>query len=218
MAVCVRLPGTVAHVNEPWLKVQVEIVRGRSKFLSPRPGRIFLVGPKHSFDDLAEAIECGFGRWDRSPRYEFRLRENRIAKPLVEKPADYLKGQQECFAYLFDPVSNWEHICQVVELGEDWTQTFPAQSEEPYPTTIDGWGSLPDQYGRDGSAPDYGLGMSGSGVIAPESRSVSSLSAVESELPTSMRGTSGVPAEQDAGQADVVVSLERARKRRASQK
>ncbi|MDP9989550.1 hypothetical protein J2S98_004741, partial [Arthrobacter oryzae] len=49
-----------------WLSVTVELLGGRGEELWPWPGRIFVVGPSHTFMDLANAINDAFARWDRS--------------------------------------------------------------------------------------------------------------------------------------------------------
>ena len=46
-----------------WLSVTVELLGGRSEELWPWPGRVFAVGPSHTFMDLAKAINDAFGRW-----------------------------------------------------------------------------------------------------------------------------------------------------------
>src|SRR3954468_23428735 len=56
-----------------WLSVTVELLGGRGEELWPWPGRIFAVGPSHTFMDLADAINDGFGRWDRSHLSMFTL-------------------------------------------------------------------------------------------------------------------------------------------------
>ena len=40
-----------------WFKVRVELESGMGRDLDPRPGRIMLVGPQHTFKDLAEEID-----------------------------------------------------------------------------------------------------------------------------------------------------------------
>jgi len=46
--------------------VRVELLGGRGEELWPYPGRVFAVGPSHTFMDLASAINGAFARWDRS--------------------------------------------------------------------------------------------------------------------------------------------------------
>jgi hypothetical protein len=45
-----------------WLQVRVELEGGRDIDCDPRPGRVFLVGPRHTFAVLAEAIDVAFAR------------------------------------------------------------------------------------------------------------------------------------------------------------
>ena len=44
----------------------------------PWPGRIFAVGPSHTFNDLADAVNAAFGRWDRSHLSLFTLDDGRL--------------------------------------------------------------------------------------------------------------------------------------------
>jgi hypothetical protein len=73
-----------------WLSVGVELLSGRGEDLWPRPGRVFIVGPRHTFADLAAAIDGAFGRGDRSHLCAFTLETGEIfgwpdpdADPLV---------------------------------------------------------------------------------------------------------------------------------------
>src|SRR5690349_17602241 len=61
-----------------WLSVTVELLGGRGKELWPWPGRIFAVGPSHTFMDLANAINGAFARWDRSHLSMFTLSDGRV--------------------------------------------------------------------------------------------------------------------------------------------
>ena len=48
----------------PWLQVQVELEGSVEIDCDPRPGRIVIVGPGHTFLQLAETIDDAFARWD----------------------------------------------------------------------------------------------------------------------------------------------------------
>ena len=61
-----------------WLSVTVELLGGRGEELWPWPGRIFAVGPSHTFMDLADAINDAFARWDRSHLSMFTLADGRV--------------------------------------------------------------------------------------------------------------------------------------------
>ena len=54
-----------------WLQVRVDLLGGHGARLQPSPGRIFIVGPSHTFLGLADAINQGFARWDLSHLHEF---------------------------------------------------------------------------------------------------------------------------------------------------
>ena len=143
-----------------WLKVQVELLGGRGIGCDPPPGRIFIVGPSHSFGQFAEAIDAAFARWDRSHLHEFELPDGRrvgfpddeFAPELVWedhaelKVARELKPGQE-FSYVFDLGDDWRHRCRVLEQKADPLEEYG--SVPKLPVAIWGWGSIPDQYGRE---------------------------------------------------------------------
>jgi len=146
-------------VARTWLTIQVDLIEGRGIRLDPTPGRVFLVGPGHSFEHLAEAINSAFARWDLSHLHEFELQDGRrIGFPDDEfaselawldhaklKVARELKPGDE-FVYVFDLGDGWRHRCVV-----QTTKVDPAREygmAPPYPVAISGWGWIPDQYGR----------------------------------------------------------------------
>jgi hypothetical protein len=43
-----------------WLRIRVDLLGGGGIVCNPSPGRIFLVGPSHSFEQFAEAIDAAF--------------------------------------------------------------------------------------------------------------------------------------------------------------
>jgi len=55
----------------------VDLLGGRGVACAPSPGRVFLVGPSHSFEQFAEAIDAAFARWDLSHLHEFELPDGR---------------------------------------------------------------------------------------------------------------------------------------------
>ena len=58
---------------ERWLAIRVTLLAGRGDTLWPPPGRDFVVGPRHTFADLAKAIDDAFARWDRAHLSQFTL-------------------------------------------------------------------------------------------------------------------------------------------------
>jgi hypothetical protein len=146
-------------VARTWLQIKVDLVGGGGIECDPSPGRIFVVGPSHTFEQFARAIDGAFARWDLSHLHEFELADGRLIgfpddsfEPDVVwldhaklKVASTVKPGDE-FTYVFDLGDNWRHRCVVqpekadplVELG-----VVPAE-----PAAFWGWGSMPDQYGR----------------------------------------------------------------------
>lgn len=135
---------------------------GRTGFDSP-PGRVFLIGPHHTFSDLADAINVHFGRWDLAHLHEFKLADGReIGFPDTDSPntldhesitVSSAVAEGDRFEYVFDFGDYWEHQCEVEEVGVDPNELYGEYPELPVP--IWGWGSIPDQYGRR-SASDTG--------------------------------------------------------------
>ncbi|MDR7166097.1 hypothetical protein J2X12_004151 [Pseudarthrobacter oxydans] len=150
-----------------WLSVTVELLGGRGEELWPWPGRIFAVGPSHTFMDLANAINGAFARWDRSHLSLFTLADGRVVTdeetgaemavsvggPLMAPPIDIdmakvvrtVEPGAE-FQYTFDLGDAWIHRCVVGEVKVDPLEVLGVRPEVPVPYW--GWGSIPDQYGR----------------------------------------------------------------------
>ncbi|MBT2521741.1 plasmid pRiA4b ORF-3 family protein [Arthrobacter sp. ISL-28] len=61
-----------------WLSLTVELLGGRGEELWPWPGRIFAVGPSHTFMDLANAINDAFAQRNRSHLSMFTLADGRV--------------------------------------------------------------------------------------------------------------------------------------------
>jgi Plasmid pRiA4b ORF-3-like protein len=123
------------------------------------PAESFLVGPSHSFEQLAEAIDVAFARWDLSHLHCFELADGRrIGYPddsfgldlewlnhAKLKVAKEVKPGEE-FEYVFDLGDYWQHRCPV---RPEKTDPLEEYGETPgHPVVISGWGSIPDQYGR----------------------------------------------------------------------
>ncbi len=51
-------------MGRTWLQIRVDLLGGPGIELRPAPGRIFIVGPAHTFEQFAEAINQAFGGYD----------------------------------------------------------------------------------------------------------------------------------------------------------
>ncbi len=165
-----------------WFNVKVELLSGRGMDLVRRPGRVMLVGPKHTLQDLAEAIDLAFARWDISHLHEFEFPDGRRYGTPDEdfdegdQPADLAKvragsvlSKGVAFSYVFDLGDDWRHGCLVQATGVDPEKQAGIVPEKPIP--IWGWGWIPDQYGRrwedddgeedEGACPVCGRGAGG---------------------------------------------------------
>ncbi|WP_254923153.1 plasmid pRiA4b ORF-3 family protein [Rhodococcus sp. OK302] len=149
-----------------WLSVTVELLGGRGEELWPWPGRVFAVGPSHTFMELANAVNDAFGRWDRSHLSMFTLADGRvvtdaatgaemagsIAGPITESvdiesaKVARLLGPGAEFGFTFDLGDDWTHRCVV---GGDKVDPVEVLGITPgHPLPYWGWGNIPDQYGR----------------------------------------------------------------------
>jgi len=117
-----------------WFSIRVELLGGRGEQLWPYPGRVFAVGPAHTFADLARAIDNAFARWDLSHLSVFTLADGRVVTD-VETGADLATSafgvmataaldievakvmrtveQGAQFRYVFDLGDDWTHCCTV---------------------------------------------------------------------------------------------------------
>ena len=57
---------------------QGRAARRRRRRLRPPPGRVFIVGPAHTFEQLAHAINAAFARCDLSHLHQFELADGRL--------------------------------------------------------------------------------------------------------------------------------------------
>lgn len=153
--------------------MSVELLGGRGDELWPWPGRVFAVGPTHTFLALADAINDAFARWDRSHLSVFTLADGRVVTdeetgaematsafgPLVV-PVDMAKAKVtrllvpgDELQFTFDLGDNWTHRCVVGDEKIDPIEVLGIRPDAPLPYW--GWGEIPDQYGR-GWADDDG--------------------------------------------------------------
>jgi hypothetical protein len=153
-------------VARTWLQVRVDLLRGLGEHLNPPPGRIFIVGPSHTFAALANAINQGFARWDLSHLHEFELADGRrigfvdpdgfeddegVEDHEAVTVADAAEPGAE-FGFTFDLGDRWEHRCRVLAEKADPRQEWGPGPLPKQPVAIWGWGSIPDQYGRRSAA------------------------------------------------------------------
>lgn len=146
-----------------WLAIRVELLSGIYAECDPAPGRVLIVGPRHTFQQLARAINVGFARWDFSHLYDFELADGNIVgfpdedfgeddvlDHATTKVLDRVKPGER-FGYRFDFGDEWIHECMVEPAKVDPVEAYGDVPVDPVP--IFGWGTIPDQYGRvtDGS-------------------------------------------------------------------
>jgi len=113
--------------------VRVELLGGRGEDLWPYPGRVFAVGPSHTFMDLASAINGAFARWDRSHLSMFTLADGRVVtdRETGAEMAASMGGPIRAsldiesagvarttapgaeFQFIFDLGDSWTHRCGV---------------------------------------------------------------------------------------------------------
>jgi hypothetical protein len=139
--------------------------------LVPSPGRIFIVGPSHTFSGLADAINAAFARWDLAHLHRFELADGRVIgfvdpDPFEDDPFEddepvedhaavkvakaVVPGDE--FRFVFDFGDRWEHRCRVLAEKADPREEWGPGPLPRQPTAIWGWGVIPDQYGRRSAA------------------------------------------------------------------
>ncbi len=149
-----------------WLQVRVDLLGAGSGELRPSPGRIFIVGPAHTFAALADAINRAFARWDLSHLHEFELADGRRVGFVDPDPFedevevedhDAVKvvqrvGPGDEFSFVFDFGDDWRHRCRVLEEKVDPREEWGSGPLPKQPVPTWGWGVIPDQYGRRSAA------------------------------------------------------------------
>jgi len=143
------------------LQVRVDLVGG-GPAEDKDPGRVFLVGPGHTFKQFADAINAACARWDLSHLHEFKLPGGRkvgypddeFAPEMVWEDHAALKVAQEAgpgdeFVFTYDFGDNWRHRCRVLENEADPREEYGDGPLPKQPVPTWGWGWIPDQYGRE---------------------------------------------------------------------
>jgi len=121
-------------------------------------GRVILARLDHTFAEFARAIDTSFGRWDLTPVHEFEVYGRRLLSDvaadeggIAEASDDVRLGETHLrpgapFSYVFDLGENWQHTCDVESPLVDAGQ----YGEQPeLPIAVFGWGTIPDQFGRE---------------------------------------------------------------------
>lgn len=149
-----------------WVSIKVELLGGRGEEFWPYPGRIFALGPSHTFEDLADAINTAFARWDRAHLAQFTLSDGtHIVDPAfdqdlaaaisgpISQPHDMSKTKViktvslgDTFQFVFDFGDDWVHQCTVDTFKVDPVEVLGIRPKVPL--AYWGWGNMPDQYGR----------------------------------------------------------------------
>jgi hypothetical protein len=156
-----KRPGKSSTPGQSWMIVRVLLTARGGEEVVGAPGRDLLVSDRHTFADLATAIDRAFARWDLSHLHEFRFDDGRrIGMIDLEEPDDDVADLDETkvtvqqarllrgdtFEYVFDFGDSWEHRCTVLRCKVDPLKESGAASLEIVP--VFGWGTIPDQHGR----------------------------------------------------------------------
>lgn len=135
-----------------------------------------MVGPRHTFADLAQSIDHAFARWDRGHLCKFDFADGTVvtdpetADEAAASPDGPMSGRARVLSEtrIADSVAAGDEFRYEFDFGDGWTHACRVDSEvDPLevlgtrpgsPMAYFGWGSMPDQYGRrwvddDGSGP-----------------------------------------------------------------
>lgn len=146
-------------MTDDWIEARVDLVSGLGREWRRGPGRLFLLPRETSFAEFSEAIELGFGRWDRAHLFEFQLPDGRRLGVPVDAPPDELDAAEHLVC---DLVEEEDELSYVFDFGDRWTHKVTIERTDvctdfyedergldpDHPVISWGWGTLPDQYGR----------------------------------------------------------------------
>ncbi|HEY3315363.1 MAG TPA: creatininase family protein, partial [Bacillota bacterium] len=133
-----------------WCTVRVELETGGVETAGDPardkpPGRIFLVGPEQTLENLATAIDQAFARWGRANQREFEFNGRRLGDSRVRVGSAVRTG--EPFVYVPDLGGSWRLRCQIERPDVDPNDEAGIKPSIPIP--IWGWGWIPDQEGTE---------------------------------------------------------------------
>jgi hypothetical protein len=150
-------------MSSSWLSIRVDLIEGHGDHFWPRPGRIFAAARTHTFEQLADAIDDAFARWDRSHLQEFTLADKtRLPIPDPDWDLDDVvtldfrkvklsrlnPGDQ--FVYVFDLGDDWAHLCTVGPKRIDSQETLGIVPDRPLPYWVRA--TFPTSTGVNGTA------------------------------------------------------------------
>lgn len=118
-------PGQVRSADTYWISVAVTLHVGEVPNLAASPERALVASPRHTFADLALAIDEAFGRWELGRLREFTLEDGTRVGDVTPREGgrgvlDYrrvrlqrLEGGER-FDYTVDDGRRWSHGCLLV--------------------------------------------------------------------------------------------------------
>jgi hypothetical protein len=121
-------PVSAGHLRSSgtyWISIGVTLRSGGDQLLQAPPERALVASPRHTFADLALAIDDAFGRWELGRRREFTLESGtRVGEVLVDRRGgevlDYRRirlqrlAGEERFGYSVDDGETWTHECRLI--------------------------------------------------------------------------------------------------------
>lgn len=141
-----------------WMTVRVVLAARDGTAIPQAAGRVILARADHTFAQFAQAIDTAFGRWDLTPVHEFDVDGRRLLSDVTADQGDTAEASDGVrlgeahlrpstpFSYVFDLGENWQHRCDVESLAVDVGRYG---GEPQLPVAVFGWGTIPDQYGRE---------------------------------------------------------------------
>lgn len=135
-----------------WIAIRVTLLGGGGIDCDPPPGRTMIVGPRHTFADLATAVDQAFARWDLSHLHLFQLPDGRLLGPA--SPEWDQDVEDEASRRVASTVGLGERLTTYSTLGT--IGATPARSRRPMSIRSTSTGSslaLPYRSGAGGGSP-----------------------------------------------------------------